>query len=521
MKLSQKIMSMDYGVVENPQTHRLREKINELRNLNGSGIWRLLSCFQSIIQSFFTVVFSFSLTISLFTAAGSKELSGLLAVASSPVFSVVLALGIVFNVFICIYANNAETKKLYANMNDFIPFNRIYGYYVDHYIKTYHAGKDIRIYNQKDLIKEESMALFDDVYRVLHTLSKCQRKYSGSTTASTMIVSTFVYLYVGLKALAGLFGIGSVVCYIASINEFTTGFSDFMTQLAWLRANNEAMQVYFDYMNIPSTMVQGTIPVEKRFLCDKGDNDYEIEFRNVSFQYPSSNTYALQDVSLKFRIGQRLAVVGMNGSGKTTFIKLLCRLYDPTEGEILLNGIDIRKYDYIEYISIFSVVFQDFNLFSFNLGQNVAAEVEYDNQKVTACLIEAGFGDRLHKMSEGLETCLYKDFDEKGIEISGGEAQRIALARALYKDAPFIILDEPTAALDPIAEYEIYAKFNEIVGDKTAIYISHRLSSCRFCDDIAVFDQGHIIQYGNHDDLIADERGKYHELWHAQAQYYK
>ncbi|MEA4832692.1 MAG: ABC transporter ATP-binding protein, partial [Oscillospiraceae bacterium] len=214
------------------------------------------------------------------------------------------------------------------------------------------------------------------------------------------------------------------------------------------------------------------------------------------------------------------AVVGMNGSGKTTFIKLLCRLYDPTEGEILLNGINIKKYDYDEYMSIFSVVFQDFKLFSFSLGQNVAARVDYDKTKVEACLKEAGFGDRLSSMPEGVETCLYKDFDEKGVKISGGEAQKIALARALYKDAPFIVLDEPTAALDPIAEYEIYSKFNEIVGDKTAIYISHRLSSCRFCDDIAVFHEGKLIQRGSHDKLVADEDGKYYELWHAQAQYY-
>lgn len=183
----------------------------------------------------------------------------------------------------------------------------------------------------------------------------------------------------------------------------------------------------------------------------------------------------------------------MNGSGKTTFIKLLCHLYDPTEGEILLNGIDIRKYDYEEYMKIFSV---------------------------EACLDAAGFVNRRTSMPDGLKTCLYKDFEENGVEISGGEAQKIALARALYKDAPFIVLDEPTAALDPIAESEIYSKFNDIVGNRTAIYISHRLSSCKFCDEIAVFHNGRIIQQGTHEALLADEGGKYSELWHAQAQYY-
>ncbi|MCL2814715.1 MAG: ABC transporter ATP-binding protein/permease, partial [Oscillospiraceae bacterium] len=185
-------------------------------------------------------------------------------------------------------------------------------------------------------------------------------------------------------------------------------------------------------------------------------------------------------------------------------------------GIITLNGIDIRKYDYAEYMDIFSVVFQDFKLFSFTLGQNVAASVHVDGERAGECLSMAGLRD----MAKGLDTPLYKDFEEDGVEISGGEAQKIALARALYKDAPFIVLDEPTAALDPIAEYEVYSKFNEIVGDKTAVYISHRLSSCRFCDDIAVFDDGELIQRGSHDALLADAGGKYHQLWNAQAQYY-
>ncbi len=250
-------------------------------------------------------------------------------------------------------------------------------------------------------------------------------------------------------------------------------------------------------------------------------HDYVIAFENVSFKYSDSDEYAIKNLDLQFRAGQKLAVVGMNGSGKTTLIKLLCRLYDPDEGRITLNGIDIRKYNFKEYMDIFSVVFQDYKLFSFSLANNVATSNEYDEQRIRQNLDKAGFAKRFTDMPQGIETPLYKDFDEAGVEISGGEAQKIALARALYKDAPFIILDEPTAALDPIAEYEIYTKFNDIVGNKTAIYISHRLSSCRFCDDIAVLHEGQLIQRGNHDSLVADKHGKYHELWSAQAQYYQ
>lgn len=247
-------------------------------------------------------------------------------------------------------------------------------------------------------------------------------------------------------------------------------------------------------------------------------SEYLIECRDVYKSYGLRP--ALRGVDLAVGPGRIVGLLGPNGSGKTTLIKLLCRLYDPDEGEILLNGINIKKYDYKEYMGIFSVVFQDFKLFSFCLGQNVAAGVDYDREKAGSCLEKAGFAVSTDKLPSGLDTYLYKDYEGDGVEISGGEAQKIALARALYKDAPFIILDEPTAALDPVAEYEIYSKFNEIVEDKTAIYISHRLSSCRFCDEIAVFDHGEIIQRGSHEQLVSDVNGKYYELWHAQAQYY-
>lgn len=520
MVLSQKIIDMDYTSVENPETHRLRQKINEVRNMNNAGVWRLVDSFQGMIRCLFIIVFSVSLTFSLFTLNTGEELSGIYGFAASPIFSMILGACIVANVIISMYANSTVTKKMYQIMHEVIPINRVFLYYLNNYIPGYRAGKDIRIYNQKALIESESMALLGDANVVLNKLSKSQMKYEGMTTISTIAITTLVYLFVGLKALTGQFGVGSIVRYVGSINEFTGAFTGFMGELATLRANNESLKVYFDFLDIPSRMYQGTLPVEKRALCEGGDNEYEIEFRNVSFKYPASEIETLRNVSLKFKVGERLAVVGMNGSGKTTFIKLLCRLYDPTEGEILLNGVNIKKYSYEEYMSIFAVVFQDFKLFSYSLGQNVAAKVDYDRTKVEACLAEAGFGARYDEMPDGTETCLYKDFDEKGVEISGGEAQKIALARALYKEAPFIILDEPTAALDPIAEFEIYAKFNEIVGNKTAIYISHRLSSCRFCDNIAVFHEGRVIQRGSHEELVSDKGGKYHELWHAQAQYY-
>jgi len=226
-------------------------------------------------------------------------------------------------------------------------------------------------------------------------------------------------------------------------------------------------------------------------------------------------------LNLKFNAGERTAVVGVNGSGKTTMIKLLCRLYDPTEGAILLNGVDIKEYDYGQYTALFSVVFQDYALFPLWLGQNVAANDVYDDKRAWECLEKAGFGERLLAAPEGLDTILYKSFDEDGTAVSGGEAQKIALARALYRDAPVAVLDEPTAALDPVAEYEVYTTFDKTIKNKTAVFISHRLSSCRFCQTVAVFDKGELVQRGAHDDLVNDVNGMYYKLWNVQAQHYR
>ena len=247
-----------------------------------------------------------------------------------------------------------------------------------------------------------------------------------------------------------------------------------------------------------------------------------IKLEHVSKSY-SAGIPALNDVSLNIEEGEFVFVVGDSGSGKSTLIKLLLKELEPTEGTITINGRKlnkIRRRQIPKFRRNIGVVFQDFRLFSFSLGQNVSASASYDREKVIECLKKAGFAERLNSLPNDLDTFLYKDIDAEGVEISGGEAQKLALARALYKNTPFIILDEPTAALDPISEYEVYSKFNEIAGTKTSIYISHRLASCRFCDKIAVFHEGEIIQIGSHEELLADSKGKYYELWNAQAQYY-
>lgn len=346
-------------------------------------------------------------------------------------------------------------------------------------------------------------------------LSSLQGWCFGSIDALTALLTGGVYLLAGARALAGLLPVDALVQTAAGISQFCYAVSLGFGTLVYMRLNTQYLRPYFDFIDFPQSMYKGTIPVEKR-----DDGEYEIAFEHVSFRYPGSDQWAIKGLSLKLKVGKKLAVVGRNGSGKTTFIKLLCRLYDPTEGRILLNGIDIQKYDYREYLSLFSVVFQDFGLLSFPCAQNVAASVRWDAEAVRRCLEEAGMGDWLHRVLLGMETPLYKNFDDSGVEISGGEAQKIAIARALYKDAPFIVLDEPTAALDPLSEAEIYRRFDTLAAEKTAVCISHRLSSCRFCQDIAVFDRGRLAERGPHRELLA-KGGLYARLWEAQAQYYR
>lgn len=510
MRMNEKIIKMDYEHIENPKVHELRTKIREFQMINGGGIHGLIQPLINFSKGFIKVMLSIILSIGLFKSTGENTLLINKDLLSYGFVALILII-VILNLKLLI----SGEKKFYEDMSIFVQFNRILGAYINKAL-DYNTGKSMRLYKQKDIVKRE-LDIFDKEGKAMfNRTAKSGAKYFGGASLLSSLLGGLVYIFVGIKAIAGMITIGSIVRYTGSINQFIEGSVDTLSSVNSIITNNQYLKLYLDFLNIEGEKYKGSLPVEKR-----DDDEYQIEFKNVSFKYPGTEDYVLKNLSIKLNIGERLAIVGMNGSGKTTFIKLLSRLYDPDKGVILLNGIDIKKYDYDEYLRLFSIVFQDFKLFSFSLGQNVAASVAYDKSEVEEVLSMAGLKERMKTMERGIETPLYKDFDEEGVEISGGEAQKIALARALYRDAPIIILDEPTAALDPIAEFEIYTKFNEIVGTKTAFYISHRLSSCRFCDRIAVFHEGRIIQKGSHEELLKDKEGKYSELWESQAVYYK
>ena len=335
----------------------------------------------------------------------------------------------------------------------------------------------------------------------------------GKNALLSLLSNFAAYLVIGARALYGVLPIGDVLLYAGSVTRAMSDLQTFLATGSEFDYINSYLSTYEDFIAQPSMAYDGTLPIEKR-----DDGQYEFAFHDVSFSYPGTDLPVLEHVTLSFAVGEKTALVGRNGAGKTTLIKLLCRLYEPTSGYITLNGIDIRKYSYKEYTQAFSVVFQDFHLFSLPLDENIAAGTEIDEAALQSSLAKVGLTECVQRLPQGTHTRLYNN-NGAGVDLSGGEAQRTAIARALYKDAPFVILDEPTAALDPIAEAEIYEQFSQMTAGKTAVYISHRMSSCKFCDRIIVLDHGRIAEDGTHDTLLANH-GIYANLYETQAQYY-
>ena len=506
-----------FSHLENPEMVLLRSKIHAGIAATGGGLLRVGWVFSGLISNVVEIIFSVSLTLSMFVMTAEGEFSGILGFVNSGVSAAVIVGLIAINT-VC-SSKLAAKKELKARAaiggleksnawfraigrlrgSDMIAFN-LNRIVLDEYRKHQ--------INAKWLIDSEKIAIH----------------YGRLAVLQDAVMNVVIFLYTAAKAYIGAFGIGNFILYQGTVQRFIKAVSELASDVGGLLYNNNYLVDLYEFLDLPNDMYKGTLAVEKR-----EDIDYEVEFRDVSFKYPRTDIWALRHVNMKFKIGEKLAIVGENGSGKTTFIKLLCRLYDPTEGKILLNGIDITRYRYHEYMALFSVVFQDYTLFGFPLGENVSADNTYDPAKVRDCLIRAGMGEKLagleresgEEATDPLQRGIGRDYDSEGIDFSGGEKQKIALARALYKDAPFVILDEPTAALDPIAEAEVYENFNKIVENKTAVFISHRLSSCKFCHNIAVFDRGQLVQKGSHEELVADEQGKYCQLWNAQAKYYQ
>lgn len=507
--LCKKSMEMDFEYLEDAKVHKLRESVTGFYPRFG-----LLGAVIDSVRHFMDVAATIAVAVVIVVpklVAGSHTANGVIgSLWFSGLFLLVVVAITWINTKILNYYNS-RLQQSYSEKK--APLDTKKKYYLDLYAKA-ESQKDLRMCEQDGLIQMQMEEFKEQAGKVRSEFVNIAAKRTVISNFLSYFSTLLVYVFAGVYGYFGVITIGSVVSFSASIRRVADSIFMLGEVLGKMKYESGFAVQYQEFMNLGRRKYEGTIPVEKR-----RDNKFSVEFEHVSFRYPGSDTYVIRDLNLSFVIGEKMAIVGKNGSGKTTFIKLLCRLYDVTEGCIRVNGVDIRKYDFKEYRDLFSVVFQDFTIFDFALGESVACSKEWEESRVMGALERAGLSERVHALADGLSTVIGKGFDEGGVNFSGGEKQKLAIARAIYKDAPFVIMDEPTAALDPEAEAEVFAGFDKMVGKKTAVYISHRLASCRFCEDILVFDQGRLVQRGSHEELKVQD-GLYQELWNAQAQYY-
>ena len=392
------------------------------------------------------------------------------------------------------------------------------GEYYNEELQDVRYAKDIRLYEAKEIFNEQYDGYVDTLFNYMKKFAK---KFSVLYSIDDLITETFsivVYFLLGINVLWSRITIGQ----FSSLFQATTQFNRSLHQI--VRKYTDVMYMvlilkYYVEFVYADLELQEDNSVSDEKNADIIMDNFNIEFKNVSFKYPRTDKYILKNVSIKINKGEHICIVGENGAGKTTFIKLLCGLYSDYEGEILLNSKNIKEYSFIEYIKLLSVVFQDFKLFAFSLRENITVfDDKAENLEKVYELSD--LSKWISSLKDGDQTYIYKYFVKDGVEPSGGQGQKLAIARALYKNAPFVILDEPTAAMDPISENEIYENFDSLVQNKTAIYISHRLSSCKFCDRIVVLKDGKIVEEGSHDDLMKFKDGYYAYMYNTQAQWY-
>lgn len=495
-QMGERIMNLEYSYLEDPYYLDLKERaIFAIEN-------------QSAI---YTVIKSISDTLQ-----GGVTLIGLLAilVTLGPVLIIVIAISLV--IMFGLY--KASSKTMVELMQDIVPINRRFGYYMNVAMEK-PAQKDIRLYGMDKMLTKriiegnESLCdHFDKGFAGIGSIT-------GGIGAVSELVSAFTYAYVGIRTISDIFGsrlsLGSLTMYVSSAITFSTSVAGFGENLFGLWQVVNYLDPFNEFMSLKEeTMEDGG----QKFVGEVET----VEFKNVTFTYPKAEKPVLKNVSFAIHRGEKISIVGLNGAGKSTLVKLICRMYKADCGEILVNGKNIYEYDYMSYMNVISAIFQDYKLFNFTIAENISCkETGVDEARIEQLVDEVGMREKIAELPNGIYSRFGKEYDEEGIEMSGGQGQKIAIARALYKKASMVILDEPASALDPMAEAEIYKKFNSLVEDKTAIYISHRMSSSVFCDKILIIDGGTVADFDTHSNLMQKKDSLYYKLFMSQAENYK
>lgn len=497
MKLmSEKIMNLEYSYLENPTYLDLKERAVFTIH-NQDAIANLIISLSDLLSKGATLIGLIGILITL-----------------GPVLIVVLVVGIVLMLFIYSRISKYQTDL----MQEIIPINRRFGYYINLAMGK-EGQKDIRLYNMQKMITDRVIRFSHESCDVFENVQLRFGKALGQMSAISEGISAFSYGYVGIRTISTVLGpqlsIGALTMYVSAAINFSTMVTSFGESAISLMQFLSWLDPYMEFMSLAEETKQtGKEPFSGEVET--------VEFKNITFTYPNAENPVLKNISFSIKKGEKISIVGLNGAGKSTLVKLICRMYQADSGEILVNGKNIYDYEYMSYMDTISAVFQDYRLFNFTIAENISCQQKDANQEEIHRLIkEVGLQEKVAELPNGIESRFGKDYDEDGIEMSGGQTQKIAIARALYKKASMVILDEPASALDPIAEAEIYEKFNNLVEDKTAIYISHRMSSSVFCDRILIIDGGTVADYDTHENLMKKTESLYYKLFMSQAENYK
>lgn len=501
--MGEKIMNLEYSYLEDPYYLDLKER----------AIFAITN--QNAIES--------TITGASQCLTQAVTLIGLVAIMAT--LGPVLIVAIVLGTALMLLCYSVMMKKMQNVMQSIIPINRRFGYYFNLTMEA-KAQKEIRLYGMEPMITD---TVKKDNELTCDMMSSAYGKMGagiGMMAVVSEVVSVFSYIYVGIRTLSDKFGrqlsLGDLTMYVTSAINFSTSIEKFGEQIVGLLQMMGYLEPYMEFM----TLEEET----KEYGKEMFSGDIEtVEFRDVTFTYPKAEKPILNNITFEIHKGEKISIVGLNGAGKSTLVKLICRMYKADSGQILVNGKNIYDYDYNSYMKAISAVFQDYKLFNFSIEENISCRGDELNgvdaaeksEKVSHLIEEVGMKEKVDSLPLGMKSRFGKDYDEDGIEMSGGQGQKIAIARALYKPASMVILDEPASALDPIAEAEIYEKFNSLVENKTAIYISHRMSSSVFCDKILIIDGGTVSDFDTHANLMKKPDSLYYKLFMAQADNYK
>ena len=490
--LAEKIINLEYHYCEQPD---FQDKLNT--------VWRGVSSNDTGLESLYHKAFTlFSLILSIiFYIYLISSLSYLVLIA------------IIASVIVTFFITKYIRTLFYKHKDEISHSARRMEYY-QNTSQDFSFGKDIRLFNLKDKILSRYDIFIGSYISVIKKIYNKEYLIGIIELIFVLIKDGLTYGLLIYKLINNQISIGDFTMYLGATLVLSTTLTTIVNDLSHIYGESMYVSDYFIYL-------------EKNFNQDKGtlnaiENDtLEIEFKNVSFKYPNTEKYIFKNLNFKINKGEKIAIVGVNGAGKTTLIKLLTRLFDVDEGEIYVNGININDFKLQEYYKMFSVVFQNVNVLAYTVRENIAIsnDPEYD-ENIWSVLDRVGLKEKIASYEKGLNQIMLKIIDEGGVELSGGENQKLAIARALYKNANMVIMDEPTAALDALAEEAIYRNFNDLVENKTAIYISHRLSSTKFCDRIILLSEDGILEEGSHDELM-NLKGEYYHMFVTQGKYYQ